>query len=84
MEKINKIFIIIPIMLIQLYRLVVSPLLGANCRFTPTCSEYAKEAIEEHGLIKGTFLSMKRITKCHPIKLLGGSEGYDPVPREKK
>ena len=50
----------------------------------PKKPEYAKEAIEEHGLIKGTYLSIKRITKCHPIKLLGGSEGYDPVPREKK
>ena len=50
----------------------------------PTCSEYAKETIEEYGLIKGTYLGMKRIIKCHPIKLLRGSEGYDPVPKENK
>tara|TARA_B100000073_G_scaffold179351_1_gene148403 strand:- start:599 stop:754 length:156 start_codon:yes stop_codon:yes gene_type:complete len=50
----------------------------------PTCSEYAKEAIKELGFFKGTYLSIRRIAKCHPIKLLGGSEGYDPVPREKK
>ena len=76
MEKINKIFIIIPIMLIQLYRLVVSPLLGANCRFTPTCSEYAITSLREHGLVKGVYLSFKRIISCRP----GGSHGYDPVP----
>ena len=55
-----------------------------NLEFLDTCSEYAKEAIEEYGLIKGVYLGIKRITKCHPVKLLGGSEGYDPVPKEKK
>ena len=72
------------IFLIVLYQRLISPYFPSSCRFMPTCSEYAKEAIERHGLIKGTYLSIKRITKCHPIKLLGGSEGYDPVPREKK
>ena len=72
------------IFLIVLYRRLISPYFPSSCRFMPTCSEYAKEAIEEYGLIKGTYLGMKRITKCHPIMLLGGSEGYDPVPREKK
>ena len=72
------------IFLIVLYQRLISPYFPSSCRFMPTCSEYAKEAIEEYGLIKGTYLGMKRITKCHPIKLLGGSEGYAPVPKEKK
>ena len=63
------------IFLIVLYQRLISPYFPSSCRFMPTCSEYSKEAIEEYGLIKGTYLGMKRITKCHPIKLLGGSEG---------
>ena len=63
------------IFLIVLYQRLISPYFPSSCRFMPTCSEYAKEAIEEYGLIKGTYLGMKRITKSHPIKLLGGSEG---------
>ena len=61
------------IFLIVLYQRLISPYFPSSCRFMPTCSEYAKEAIEEYGLIKGTYLGMKRITKCHPIKLLAGS-----------
>ena len=72
------------IFLIVLYQRLISPYFPSSCRFMPTCSEYAKEAIELHGLIKGTYLGIKRITKCHPIKILGGAEGYDPVPKEKK
>ena len=62
------------------YQKIISPLLGPSCRFHPTCSEYAKEAVEEHGIPRGTWLALKRISKCHP---LGGS-GFDPVPEEKK
>ena len=62
------------------YQKVISPLVGPNCRFHPTCSEYAKESIEQHGIFSGTWLALKRISKCHP---LGGS-GFDPVPVEKK
>ena len=62
------------------YQKIISPLLGPSCRFHPTCSEYAKEAVEEHGILRGTWLALKRISKCHP---LGGS-GFDPVPVEKK
>ena len=62
------------------YQKIISPLLGHSCRFHPTCSEYAKEAIEKHGILSGTWLALKRISKCHP---LGGS-GFDPVPEEKK
>ena len=78
MEKINKIFIEIPIVLIKLYKTLVSPFLGPNCRFTPTCSEYSIEALRKHGLAKGLYLSLKRIISCRP----GGSHGYDPVPKD--
>lgn len=62
---------------IKIYQLVLSPLLGANkCRYTPTCSEYASEALQKHGLIKGFWLSVKRISRCAPW----GGHGYDPVP----
>ena len=74
----KKIFVFIVI----LYQRLVSPYLPQSCRFQPTCSEYAKEAIEKYGIIKGITLASKRLTKCHPIKFLGGSEGYDPVPKK--
>ena len=74
----KKIFLFI----IILYQRLVSPYLPQSCRFQPTCSEYAKEAIEKYGIIKGITLASKRLTKCHPIKFLGGSEGYDPVPKK--
>ena len=58
------------------YRRSISPMLPAACRFTPTCSEYALEALRRHGAIKGTWLAIKRICRCHPW----GGSGYDPVP----
>ncbi|MGD9402442.1 MAG: membrane protein insertion efficiency factor YidD [bacterium] len=58
------------------YRLAISPLLPRSCRFTPTCSEYAMEALARHGLARGMGLSIKRILKCHPF----GGSGYDQVP----
>ncbi|MGC8202190.1 membrane protein insertion efficiency factor YidD [Aliiroseovarius sp. PTFE2010] len=61
---------------VRIYRVVVSPWLASNCRFQPTCSAYALEALEKHGAIKGSILAVKRISRCRP---LGGS-GYDPVP----
>jgi putative membrane protein insertion efficiency factor len=65
------------IALIKLYQWVISPLLGGNkCRFTPTCSHYASEAFKKHGLLKGGWLAIKRISRCHPW----GGSGYDPVP----
>ena len=67
---------------IILYQRLISPYLPQSCRFQPTCSEYAKEAIERHGIVKGSILASKRLIKCHPIKFLGGSEGYDPVPEK--
>lgn len=62
--------------LIAIYRYAISPMLPPRCRYTPTCSQYAIEAIEKYGAFKGGWLAAKRIARCHP---LGGS-GYDPVP----
>ena len=61
---------------IRFYQIAISPLLGPSCRYTPTCSEYAKEAIIKHGPFKGLWLAVKRILRCHPW----GGSGYDPVP----
>ena len=64
------------ISLIRVYQYLFRPLLGANCRFAPTCSEYAREAIEKHGAAKGTLLAVRRVVRCHPYH----AGGYDPVP----
>ena len=64
------------VFLIKFYQVTLSPLLGSNCRFQPTCSQYMIEAINLHGVLKGVNLGIKRISKCHPL----GSKGYDPVP----
>ncbi len=66
--------ILIPI---RFYQLFISPLLGSNCRFSPTCSEYAFEAVKEFGVIKGLKMSVKRIGKCHPWH----EGGFDPLPK---
>ena len=68
------------IYLIKFYQITLSPLLGSNCRFQPTCSQYMIEAINLHGVLKGLSLGFKRISKCHPF----GSKGYDPVPEKEK
>jgi uncharacterized protein len=70
----KKIFIL-PI---RIYQLTLSPLLGANCRHHPSCSQYTIEAIQEWGVFKGIWLGMKRISRCHPW----GTHGYDPVPKK--
>jgi putative membrane protein insertion efficiency factor len=62
--------------LIRLYQLVVSPLLPPRCRYLPSCSDYALEALASHGVLRGLFLALRRITRCHPW----GGSGYDPVP----
>lgn len=63
--------------LVRGYQLLVSPLLGPRCRYLPTCSQYALEAMESHGAGRGLWLSARRLARCHPW----GSSGYDPVPR---
>lgn len=65
---------------IHLYRYAISPLLPRACRFEPSCSAYALEALRQHGPFAGTWLAMKRLARCHPIEWLGGSSGFDPVP----
>ena len=72
------------IKLIRGYKFFISPLLGNSCRYLPTCSEYSIEALKEFGLLKGIFISLKRILSCHPIKFLGGGDGFDPVKRKMK
>ena len=72
------------IRLIKVYKFLISPLLGNSCRYLPTCSEYSIEALKEFGLLKGIFISLKRILSCHPIKFLGGGDGFDPVKRKMK
>lgn len=62
--------------LIRLYQLLLSPVLGSNCRFHPTCSRYAIEAIDAHGVTRGSWLAIRRVTKCHPWH----PGGIDPVP----
>ena len=79
-----KVITFILIKFIRLYKYLISPLTGHSCRYLPTCSEYSIDALKEYGFFKGLFLSTKRILSCHPIKFLGGSEGFDPVKKEVK
>lgn len=66
---------------IHLYRYGISPFIGPVCRYQPTCSAYALEAIEKHGAVKGVWLAARRLARCHPVKWLGGGgSGFDPVP----
>ncbi len=66
----------LPVKLIRLYQVTLSPYMGRQCRYTPTCSNYALEALQKHGLLKGGWLAFKRILRCAPW----GGSGYDPVP----
>lgn len=72
----NKILTFPIVVLIKFYQLAISPWLGKNCRYHPTCSHYTLEALKVHGLFRGGWLALKRIASCHPW----GGEGYDPVP----
>ena len=66
--------------LVWLYRLLISPWLGNNCRFSPSCSQYTLDALRLHGAFRGSWLAAKRIGRCHPW----GGSGYDPVPKKQE
>tara|TARA_B100001121_G_scaffold54779_1_gene48275 strand:- start:382 stop:633 length:252 start_codon:yes stop_codon:yes gene_type:complete len=72
------------IKIIKAYKYLVSPLIGHSCRYLPTCSEYSIDALKEYGFFRGLYMSIKRILSCHPIKLLGGGEGFDPIKKKIK
>jgi putative membrane protein insertion efficiency factor len=61
---------------IALYQRVVSPYMSSSCRYLPTCSHYCHQAIQDHGVLKGSWLTLRRLARCHPL----GQRGYDPVP----
>ena len=61
---------------LRLYKLILSPLLPVACRYQPTCSDYAREAVERHGALRGTIMAARRLARCHPLR----EGGYDPVP----
>lgn len=68
---------------IHFYRYFISPLLPNSCRYQPSCSAYAVEALQVHGAFRGGYLAARRILSCHPIRRLGGGSGFDPVPPAK-
>jgi uncharacterized protein len=76
MKELFRILALPFIGLIRIYQKFISPLLGPQCRFTPTCSQYSLESFKKYGVFKGFWLSIKRISRCHPW----GGKGYDPVP----
>lgn len=73
---VNRILNLLFMGLVRFYQLCISPLFPPTCRFTPTCSEYALQALRKYGPFKGLWLTMKRLSRCHPW----GGSGYDPVP----
>lgn len=75
-NALRRFLVFLLIIPVKLYQYLISPMTGASCRYTPTCSSYAIEALKKHGPIKGLWLAVKRILSCHPW----GGHGYDPVP----
>ena len=71
------------IYIIKIYKYVISPLIGNNCRYLPTCSDYFIDSLNEFGFIKGSSIGTKILLSSHPIKFLGGGEGYDPIEKKK-
>lgn len=76
MNKVRQILAWPALKLLRFYKVCISPYLGNHCRYTPTCSQYAYEAISKYGIFKGGWLALKRLLRCHPW----GGSGYDPVP----
>tara|TARA_B100001121_G_C18397417_1_gene483771 strand:+ start:109 stop:372 length:264 start_codon:yes stop_codon:yes gene_type:complete len=79
-----KIIINCKIYLIKIYKYLLSPLIGNNCRYEQECSEYYIGSLKQHGLLRGSLLGLKRILSCHPIKSLGGGSSYNYVPSKKE
>ena len=79
-----NIFSSILIKLIKIYQVFISPYLTPSCRYLPTCSEYAIDSLKSYGLIMGVLKATKRVMSCHPIKFLGGGQGFDPVLKQEK
>ena len=77
-----KLLIKLKINLIKIYKYIISPLLGNNCRYLMPCSEYYIESLQKFGLSQGSYMGIKRILSCHPIKLLGGGSSSDFVPNK--
>lgn len=75
-KSLNRAAVWVLCMPIRFYQLCISPLFPPSCRFTPTCSEYARQALIKHGVVKGLWLALRRLLRCHPW----GDHGYDPVP----
>ena len=72
------------ILIVRFYKYFLSPIIRPSCRYMPTCSDYFIDCLLEYGFIKGSLKGLKRISTCHPIKVLGGGQGYDPVKKQKK
>ena len=72
------------ILIIKLYKLFISPYFPSSCRYMPTCSDYFIDSLKHYGILKGLLLGTKRILRCHPIKFLGGGNGFDPATKFKK
>jgi putative membrane protein insertion efficiency factor len=75
----KKVLIFPFVLLVKFYQVAISPFFPSSCRYSPTCSHYTLEALKKHGLLKGGWLAIKRISSCHPW----GGKGYDPVPEKK-
>lgn len=75
-QLVKKILVFPFVLMIQGYQLIVRPWMPKMCRYTPSCSQYGIEALRKHGLLKGTYLTVRRVSSCHPW----GGQGYDPVP----
>ena len=69
------------IYILKVYKIILSPVIGPSCRYLPTCSDYFIDCLEYHGLCKGFYMGIKRLISCHPIKFLGGGEGYKPLKK---